>query len=590
MDCQILNFLLNEQIESLGIEYYSGDNARFNIPLQYFSVLDTLGAPYSLSGTLVGNNPLNFDDWFFVGMNCENNYSRVYPGDVNFSGEDYAKLIKTAFIENPELPGEYQHIFIQELINFDITDSIGSLSYYDESFLILENPSIFDIKIVNVSDLNLNYEDGMDTSPKATEIPKVSVSKAELKAELKYQDGNKIILNSTYPDYDYYFNRTWIGKVSSNGVTRKDTKVQKISIYDMQNPYGVVPGEVTLIKEDMDFNGGLSTKITGEVSSVSDNSNLPVSVKVRYKLVNEDINQRIYHAYHTLRDVFGNDTTFAPQIIYVKKPRIFLQQLKDIVVNSKSEHQNLSSGSLEAEGLNAEPKVTTINTTSDYSLKYVDKETTITKSYSWANRDITRTYFGYLDNGEAGDTIKYTIKVRDLERPIINDLPAITISKGDTLHPSLTGFPEITDNVAIKDTIFKFEPYYKSETEIKYKAIAIVTDVFGNDTSYLYQNITVDLLSESEDGLIPKEFSLSQNYPNPFNNTTTIDYTIISPCFVRLVIYNVLGNEQMQLVNTHQSSGQYSVQVDASRLTSGTYFYRLKAGDYVATRKMILLK
>jgi hypothetical protein len=585
-----IELFINEQIESLGIEYYSGDNARFNIPLQYFSFIDSLGAPYALSGTLVGSNPLNFDDWYFVGMNCENNYSRVHPRDFNFSGEGFAKLLKTAFIENPDIPGEYQHIFIEELINFDIIDSIGSLSYYDQYFLILENPNIFNVKIAYVSDLNLNYEVGLDISPEATGIPKVTLSRTDLKAELKYQDGNKNILNSTYPDHDYYFNRTWTAKVSSNGVTRKDKKVQKISIYDMQNPDGIVPGEVTLIKEDMDFNGGLSTKITGEVIGVSDNSNLPVSVKVRYKFVNEDINQKIFHAYHTLTDVFGNDTTFAGQVINVQKPRIFLQKLKDIVINSQSEHQNLSPGSLEAEGIDAEPKVATINTSSDYTLKYVDKETSISPSYSWANRDILRTYIGYLDNGEASDTIKYIIKVRDLERPVINDLPAITISKGDTLHPSLTGFPEITDNVAIKDTVFKFEPYFKSETEIKYKAIAIVTDVFGNDTSYLYQNITVDLLAGSEDGVFPKEYSLSQNYPNPFNNTTIIDYTIISSCFVTLKIYNVLGNEEMELVNTQQSSGHYSVQVDASRLTSGTYFYRLKAGDFVATKKMILLK
>ena len=581
---------VSDQIESLGIEYFSGDNARFNIPTQYFSTLDTLGAPHALSGTLVGNNPLNFDDWYFVGMNCENNYSRVYPGDYNFSGEDYAKLIKTAFIEDPEIPGEYRHIFIQELINFDIKNNIGSLSYYVESFLILDNPNVFEVKIHNITDLNLNYEAELDTSPDATGTPRAIVTKRGLKAALKYEDSNIIVLNQTYPDHDYYFNRTWIAKVSSNGVTRKESKVQKISVSDVENPYGIIPGEFTITKEDVDFNGGLSNTVTGEVRGVGDNSDLPVSIKVRYKLFKEDQDQQVYHAYHTLTDVFGNDTTFAAQIINVLKPRIFLQKLKDLLINTQSEHQNLSPGSLEAEGLDAEPKVTTINTSSDYSIKYFDKETSITPTYSWANRDILRTFIGTLDNGEASDIMKYTIKVRDLERPVINDLPAITISKGDTLHPSLTGYPEITDNVAIKDTIFKFEPYYKSETEIKYKAIAIVSDVFGNDTSYLYQNITVDLLTQSGDGMFPKEYSLSQNYPNPFNYSTVIDYTIISPCFVRLKVYDVLGNEEMELVNTQQSSGEYSVQVDAAHLTSGTYFYRLKAGNYVATKKMILLK
>lgn len=579
-----------EQIESVGLEYYGGDNARFNIPIQYFSVLDTLGAPSALSGTLVGSNPLNFDDWYFVGMNCEYNYSRIHPGDLDISGEDYFKLLKTAYIENPELPGEYRHIFIQELINFDTQNNIGHLRYYDEVFLILENPNLWKINIKNLPDMDINYTEELDTSPTVTGIPKALVSKSGIKASLQHEDGIKIILNSTYPNHDYYFNRTWISKASSNGVTRKESMVQKISIYDMENPYGFVPQTATLIKEDMDYNGGLSTEITGNLSIVGDNSNLPVSNRVRYELVNEDLNRQVYYAHHTLVDVFGNDTTFAPQVIYIKKPKIFLEKLNDIIINTESEYQNLSAGSLEAEGLEAEPKITTANTSSDYSITYIDKETSITPTYSWANRDILRTFIATLDNEEAADTTKYIIKVRDLERPLVSDLPAITISKSDTLHPILTGYPEITDNVAIKDTVIKYEQYYKSETEIKYKAIAIVSDFFGNDTSYLYQNITVDLLTGSNDGISPKENSLSQNYPNPFNHSTVIDYTIISSCFVRIIVFDVLGNEEMELVNTQQSSGNYSVQVDASRLTSGTYFYRFKAGDYVKTKKMILLK
>ncbi|MCB9211345.1 MAG: T9SS type A sorting domain-containing protein [Ignavibacteriales bacterium] len=585
-----IDMFIEEQLDSTGIEYYGSDNARFNIPLQFFSVQDTLGKTYALCGTLVGSNPLNFDDWYFADMNCEMNYARVQPGDSNFTGEGYAKLNKNVFIENPEIPGEYKHIPVQELVNFAIINNCGVLSYYDKIFLILENPNNFEIKIENLKDINLNYEVGIDINPKTIGMPKAIVSKSGLKATLNYKDGKKIVVNNTYPDHDYYFNRTWTGKVISNGVKRKDTKVQKIRISDIQKPYGIVPPEATLIKEDLDYNGGLSTELTGEMSGVGDNSNLPVSIKVYYDFVYEDQNQAICHAYHSLSDVFGNDTTFAPQIIIIKKPRIILQKLKDIIINSESEYQNLTPGSLESQGFEAEPKVTTLNTTSDYSIKYFDEEISITPTFSWANRDIIRTYVAVLDNGEASDTMRYKIKVRDLERPVISDLASITISKGDTLHPILTGYPEITDNVAIKDTVFKFEPYFKSETEIRYKAIAIVTDVFGNDTSYLYQNITVDLLTENEDDISPQKYSLSQNYPNPFNYTTVINYTIKFPCYVSLKVYDVLGNEEMELVNTHQSSGQYSVQVNGSNLTSGTYFYRLKAGDYVATKKMVLLK
>ena len=95
--------------------------------------------------------------------------------------------------------------------------------------------------------------------------------------------------------------------------------------------------------------------------------------------------------------------------------------------------------------------------------------------------------------------------------------------------------------------------------------------------------------------LIPEEYSLSQNYPNPFNPTTTINYTIPSivsnySSSVVLKIYDILGKEVKTLVNEVKQPGNYKVQFDASELTSGIYFYTLKAGDFYQTKKLILLK
>lgn len=89
-------------------------------------------------------------------------------------------------------------------------------------------------------------------------------------------------------------------------------------------------------------------------------------------------------------------------------------------------------------------------------------------------------------------------------------------------------------------------------------------------------------------------FKLYQNYPNPFNPRTSIQYAIGSRQFVQLNVYDVLGNEISTLVNEEQSAGNYNVEFDpASSIkdpASGLYFYRLQAGEYVQTRKMILLK
>ncbi|MEJ2105082.1 MAG: T9SS type A sorting domain-containing protein [Ignavibacteriaceae bacterium] len=88
----------------------------------------------------------------------------------------------------------------------------------------------------------------------------------------------------------------------------------------------------------------------------------------------------------------------------------------------------------------------------------------------------------------------------------------------------------------------------------------------------------------------PSEFVLSQNYPNPFNPSTTINYQLPENSFVSLKVYNVLGNEVASLVNEQKQAGKYEVEFNASELGSGVYFYTLKVGEFVQSKKMLLLK
>ena len=88
----------------------------------------------------------------------------------------------------------------------------------------------------------------------------------------------------------------------------------------------------------------------------------------------------------------------------------------------------------------------------------------------------------------------------------------------------------------------------------------------------------------------PTEYSLEQNYPNPFNPATTISYSIKEKGFVNLKVYDVLGNEVKTLVNEEQEAGKYQFEFNAISFASGIYFYSLQAGDFVSTKKMILLK
>ena len=88
----------------------------------------------------------------------------------------------------------------------------------------------------------------------------------------------------------------------------------------------------------------------------------------------------------------------------------------------------------------------------------------------------------------------------------------------------------------------------------------------------------------------PMDYALDQNFPNPFNPTTSINYGVPIKSNVVLKVYNTLGSEVVTLVNEEKPAGNYEVTWNAINIPSGVYFYRLQAGDFVQTRKMILLK
>jgi hypothetical protein len=89
---------------------------------------------------------------------------------------------------------------------------------------------------------------------------------------------------------------------------------------------------------------------------------------------------------------------------------------------------------------------------------------------------------------------------------------------------------------------------------------------------------------------IPSEFSLEQNYPNPFNPTSSIRYALPIQTHVTLRVYDMLGRVMQTLVDETQEAGLYEVQLDASGFATGVYFYRLAAGSFVDTKKMLVLK
>jgi len=91
-------------------------------------------------------------------------------------------------------------------------------------------------------------------------------------------------------------------------------------------------------------------------------------------------------------------------------------------------------------------------------------------------------------------------------------------------------------------------------------------------------------------GEVPNGYYLQQNYPNPFNPTTTISFSLPSKSFASLKVFDLIGKEVATIVTEELSAGSYSRQWNASNISSGIYFYRLQAGVYTETKKLILVK
>ena len=113
---------------------------------------------------------------------------------------------------------------------------------------------------------------------------------------------------------------------------------------------------------------------------------------------------------------------------------------------------------------------------------------------------------------------------------------------------------------------------------------------FGGGVSVFNENGVTVAIEDPIKLDIPEKFILLQNYPNPFNSSTRIYFTLPKGGMTQLVIYDLLGREVDKLIEEYRSAGTYQINWNASKVSSGIYFYRLQTGDFMETRKMVLLK
>jgi len=147
--------------------------------------------------------------------------------------------------------------------------------------------------------------------------------------------------------------------------------------------------------------------------------------------------------------------------------------------------------------------------------------------------------------------------------------------------------------VSIPDTVYIAQDVWIVKDVIP--SVSVDLNTLGIDFAFTIpgniKELTQSMVGISgQQNYAPDNFSLSQNYPNPFNPSTLINYELRVTGFAKLIVYDILGNEVATLVNEKQNAGSYSAEFDGSGFSSGVYFYKLDAGEFSETKRMILLK
>jgi hypothetical protein len=179
-------------------------------------------------------------------------------------------------------------------------------------------------------------------------------------------------------------------------------------------------------------------------------------------------------------------------------------------------------------------------------------------------------YGGYNANGvgrvghaTSEDGIKWT---KDLANPVLDRGASGTWESREAGHPRVLFEGK------------KFQMWYIG-----------VDATFGIRIGYASADVTTTV-AVRESGREATKYALHNNYPNPFNPSTTIRYTLPKAQFVTLKIFNLAGQEVVILVNRQQDAAEHSIQWQAENLPSGVYMYRLQAGEFSETKKMILMR
>lgn len=235
----------------------------------------------------------------------------------------------------------------------------------------------------------------------------------------------------------------------------------------------------------------------------------------------------------------------------------------------------------------------------------ISKDTVVNNLKYWLMQYDNHGYGHYAKYLERIDsTTGNVLRIDDLSSEEIFCVDNLYAHVGDTILVSNNRYLLYCDKMVVKsirDTILNnFHTTIREVEGIPYTRKLIFArniGLLGSGKNYwidsaivngiIFSNIT-DI--KKDDSQIVSEFVLQQNYPNPFNPTTNISYSVSKPSYVSIILYDLLGREVSKIVNEYKSTGNYTIVFDGSVLSSGIYFYQMKANDFIETKKMILLR
>ena len=198
-----------------------------------------------------------------------------------------------------------------------------------------------------------------------------------------------------------------------------------------------------------------------------------------------------------------------------------------------------------------------------------------------------------------GDQIRFKLKLLNdgLTATAINIMAMISttdsciseISNNSTDFGDIPAGGSVIPASVFQSYVVEINPNCPGDTDVWFNVDIYSDGNFFWSDSFAFHIYNVTAILDEQNSL-PDKYALHQNYPNPFNPNTKILYSVPEESLINIKIYNTLGEEVAVLVNENKAAGNYEVEFDAANLPSGIYFYKLQAGEYINTKKMILLK